>query len=35
LWWDQHQPGPWAGSERNVFVRIVATRITGRRLLPG
>jgi nitroimidazol reductase NimA-like FMN-containing flavoprotein (pyridoxamine 5'-phosphate oxidase superfamily) len=34
LWWDQHQPEPWAGGERNVFVRIVPTKITGRRLAP-
>jgi nitroimidazol reductase NimA-like FMN-containing flavoprotein (pyridoxamine 5'-phosphate oxidase superfamily) len=34
LWWDQHQPEPWAEGERNVFVRILPTRITGRRLAP-
>jgi nitroimidazol reductase NimA-like FMN-containing flavoprotein (pyridoxamine 5'-phosphate oxidase superfamily) len=32
LWWDQHQPDPWAAGERNVFVRIVPTRISGRLL---
>jgi nitroimidazol reductase NimA-like FMN-containing flavoprotein (pyridoxamine 5'-phosphate oxidase superfamily) len=32
LWWDQHQPEPWAAGERNVFVRIVPTKVTGRRL---
>jgi hypothetical protein len=34
LWWDQHQPDPWAADEGNVFVRIVPTRISGRRLRP-
>jgi hypothetical protein len=32
LWWDQHQPQPWAEGERNAFVRIVPTSITGRRV---
>lgn len=35
LWWDQHQPDPWAAGERNVFVRIQPTRTTGRRLVSG
>jgi uncharacterized protein len=34
LWWDQHQPQPWAEGERNAFVRIVPATITGRRVHP-
>lgn len=34
LWWDQHQPQPWADGERNAFVRIVPSAITGRRVHP-
>ena len=34
LWWDQHQPQPWAEGERNAFVRIVPTSVTGRRVHP-
>jgi len=34
LWWDQHQPEPWAVGERNAFVRIVPSTITGRRVHP-
>lgn len=34
LWWDQHQPQPWAEGERNAFVRIVPSAITGRRVYP-
>ena len=34
LWWDQHQPQPWAEGERNAFVRIVPSTITGRRVHP-
>ena len=34
LWWDQHQPQPWAQGERNAFVRIVPSEITGRRVYP-
>jgi nitroimidazol reductase NimA-like FMN-containing flavoprotein (pyridoxamine 5'-phosphate oxidase superfamily) len=34
LWWDQHQPQPWADGERNAFVRIVPSAITGRRVYP-
>lgn len=28
------RPDPWAGGTRNVYVRIVVDRVTGRRLLP-
>ena len=34
LWWDRHQPEPWAPGERNAFVRIVPSTITGRRVHP-
>jgi nitroimidazol reductase NimA-like FMN-containing flavoprotein (pyridoxamine 5'-phosphate oxidase superfamily) len=34
LWWDRHQPPPWADGERNAFVRLVPTEITGRRVHP-
>jgi len=34
LWWDQHQTQPWAEGERNAFVRIVPSSITGRRVHP-
>jgi uncharacterized protein len=34
LWWDQHQPDPWAGGERNAFVRLLPSEITGRRVHP-
>jgi nitroimidazol reductase NimA-like FMN-containing flavoprotein (pyridoxamine 5'-phosphate oxidase superfamily) len=34
LWWDQHQPDPWAGGNRNAFVRLLPSEITGRRVHP-
>jgi nitroimidazol reductase NimA-like FMN-containing flavoprotein (pyridoxamine 5'-phosphate oxidase superfamily) len=34
LWWDQHQPDPWAGGERNAFVRLLPSEVTGRRVHP-
>jgi uncharacterized protein len=34
LWWDQRQPQPWAEGERNAFVRLVPSAITGRRVHP-
>lgn len=34
LWWDQHQPDPWAGGDRNAFVRLLPSEITGRRVHP-
>jgi len=34
LWVDQHQPQPWADGERNAFVRIAPSTITGRRVHP-
>ena len=33
LWWDQRQPPPWAGGERDAFVRVLPLEITGRRVL--
>jgi len=39
LEWDQlpdqdHRPEPWAAGSRNVYVRITAEKVTGRRVLP-
>jgi hypothetical protein len=39
LEWDQlpdqdHRPEPWASGARNVYVRITAEKVTGRRVLP-
>ena len=31
---DQDRPEPWAEGSRNVYVRITAERMTGRRVLP-